>query len=69
MPDKSPRAETNSASSFPFADPRDLIEMRPTDPADAVRRGQVLDNYEKGKVTASDKSKDQSGAVSEVNKQ
>ena len=51
------------------ADPRDLIEMRPTDPADAVRRGQVLDNYEKGKVTASDKSKDQSGAVSEVNKQ
>jgi len=24
VPDKSPRAETNSASSFPFADPRDL---------------------------------------------
>jgi pilus assembly protein CpaD len=49
------------------ADPRDLIEMRPSDPADAVRRGQVLDNYEKGKVTASEKSKDQSGTVSEVN--
>jgi pilus assembly protein CpaD len=49
------------------ADPRDLIEMRPSDPADTVRRGQVLDNYEKGKVTASEKSKAQSGAVSEVN--
>lgn len=51
------------------ADPRDLIEMRPTDPADAARRGQVLDNYEKGKVTAAEKNKEQSGAVSEVNKE
>lgn len=51
------------------ADPRDLIEMRPSDPPDAARRAQVIDNYEKGKVTASDKSKDQSGAVSDVNKQ
>ncbi len=51
------------------ADPRDLIEMRPTDPSDAARRSAVIDNYEKGKVTASDKSKDQSGAVSELNKQ
>jgi pilus assembly protein CpaD len=50
------------------ADPRDLIEMRPSDPSDAARRGTVLDNYEKGKVTAADKSKDQSGAVSEVSK-
>ncbi|GAA0582403.1 CpaD family pilus assembly protein [Rhizomicrobium electricum] len=51
------------------ADPRDLIEMRPTDPSDAARRSQVIDNYEKGKVTAADKSKEQSGAVSEVNKE
>jgi pilus assembly protein CpaD len=50
------------------ADPRDLIEMRPSDPSDAARRAAVIDNYEKGKVTAADKSKDQSGAVSEVNK-
>lgn len=50
------------------ADPRDLIEMRPTDPSDAARRGVVLDNYEQGKVTAADKTKDQSGAVSEVDK-
>jgi pilus assembly protein CpaD len=51
------------------ADPRDLIEMRPSDPADAARRVQVLDNYEKGKVTAAEKSKDQSGAVSEVSRE
>jgi pilus assembly protein CpaD len=51
------------------ADPRDLIEMRASEPADAARRAQVLDNYEKGKVTAADKSKDQSGAVSQVNKE
>jgi pilus assembly protein CpaD len=50
------------------ADPRDLIEMRPSDPPDATRRAQVIDNYEKGRVTAADKSKDQSGAVSDVNK-
>ncbi len=50
------------------ADPRDLIEMRPTDPSDAARRGQVLDNYEKGKVTAAEKSNEQSGAVSDVGK-
>jgi pilus assembly protein CpaD len=51
------------------ADPRDLIEMRPSDPADAARRAQVLDNYEKGKVTAAEKTNDQSGAVSEVNRE
>jgi pilus assembly protein CpaD len=50
------------------ADPRDLIEMRGLDPADATRRAVVLDNYEKGKVTAADKTKDQSAAVSTVNK-
>jgi pilus assembly protein CpaD len=51
------------------ADPRDLVEMRPTDPSDATRRAVMLDNYEKGKITSADKSKDQSGAVSDVNKQ
>jgi pilus assembly protein CpaD len=50
------------------ADPRDLIEMRGSQAADATRRAVVLDNYEKGKVTASDKTKDQSGAVSNVSK-
>jgi len=51
-----------------IADPRDLVEMRPSDPADATRRAVVLDNYEKGKVTAADKSDAQSGAVSEIGK-
>jgi len=51
------------------ADPRDIIEMRPTDPSDAVRRATVLQKYEKGEVTAAEKNKDQSGAVSDVNKQ
>lgn len=50
------------------ADPRDLVEMRPTDPSDAVRRANVLDAYEKGKTTAAEKTKDQSGAVSEMDK-
>ena len=50
------------------ADPRDLVEMRPTDPSDAARRATVIDNYEKGKTTAAEKNKDQSGAVSEVSK-
>lgn len=56
--------QTNIAAQV--ADPRDLIEMRPTDPSDATRRAVVLDNYEKGRVTASSKSKDQSGSVSDV---
>jgi len=50
------------------ADPRDLVEMRSGDPSDATRRAVVLDKYEKGQVTASDKSKDQSGSVSTVDK-
>ena len=51
-----------------IADPRDLVEMRGSDAADAARRAVVLDNYEKGKVTAADKTRDQSAAVSDVNK-
>ena len=50
------------------ADPRDIIEMRPTDPSDAARRATVLQKYEKGEVTAAEKNKAQSGAVSDVNK-
>ncbi|GAA0550082.1 pilus assembly protein CpaD [Rhizomicrobium palustre] len=50
------------------ADPRDLLEMRPSDPSDAARRAVVIGNYENGKPTAAEKTKDQSGAVSKVNK-
>jgi pilus assembly protein CpaD len=51
-----------------MADPRDLVQMRDSDPIDANRRGTVIGNYELGKVTTADKSKDQSGAVSDVAK-
>ena len=51
-----------------IADPRDLVEMRGSDAADATRRATVLGNYEQGKITAAEKSKDQSGAVSSVDK-
>jgi len=51
-----------------IADPRDLVEPRQADGADAARRAVVIDNYEKGKVTAADKTPSQSGAVSDVNK-
>jgi len=58
--------QTNIAAQI--ADPRDLIQMRDTDPVDANRRAVVIGNYEQGKITSAEKTKDQSGAVSEVNK-
>lgn len=51
-----------------IADPRDLVQMRGSTAADATRRAMVLDKYEKGQVTAAEKSKDQSGSVSTVDK-
>jgi pilus assembly protein CpaD len=51
------------------ADPRDLLGPRRFDPADANRASTVLDAYEQGKPTGAQKSADQSGAVSDVNKQ
>ena len=50
------------------ADPRDLIQMRDADPIDATRRAAVIGNYEQGKITSAEKSKDQSGAVADVDK-
>ena len=46
------------------ADPRDLLQPHPMTDSDATRRSAVLGNYEKGKVTAADKTQDQSGKVS-----
>jgi pilus assembly protein CpaD len=51
------------------ADPRDLVAPRKMDEADANRRATVTGKYEKGQITASDKSPDQSAAVADVNKQ
>lgn len=49
-----------------LADPRDLLAPRPMGAADAVRRATVIDKYQKGEVTGATKSKDQSGAVSDI---
>jgi pilus assembly protein CpaD len=49
------------------ADPRDLIEPRTTDPADAMRRGTVFEKYRAGQPTrTSDESEADSGQVSTV---
>jgi pilus assembly protein CpaD len=53
------------------ADPRDLIEPRPTEASDATRRGTVISHYEKGEVTQADKHTDdkaveQSAGASDV---
>ena len=48
------------------SDPRDLVQPRPMTDSDASRRSTVLGNYEKGKVTAAEKSQDQSVKVSGV---
>lgn len=50
------------------ADPRDLVEPQRQSGSDAPRRATVMMHYEKGEPTAADKGKDQSGAVSDVNR-
>jgi pilus assembly protein CpaD len=49
-----------------LADPRDLVSPRPLMPDDAQHRLQVLDKYRKGVTTVTEKTKAQSGAVSDV---
>ena len=49
-----------------IADPRDLVQSRGLAPADATRRMQVLNNYEKAQTTSAQKTSDQSAAVSSV---
>lgn len=52
-----------------IADPRDLVSPRPFDTADGNRAATVITNYEQGKPTPAQKTQDQSGAVSDVNRQ
>lgn len=49
-----------------IADPGDLISPRNMAPADAARRGTVLEKYRAGEATATERSDQDSGAVSEV---
>jgi pilus assembly protein CpaD len=51
------------------ADPRDLVHPRTFETADGNRAATVISNYEQGKPTPAQKTSDQSGAVSDVNKQ
>jgi pilus assembly protein CpaD len=51
------------------ADPRNLVSPRPFETADGNRAATVISAYELGKPTAAQKNQDQSGAVSDVNKQ
>lgn len=48
-------------------DPYDLHKPRRIDPADAARRATVFENYRTGTATQSERSADESGAVSDVN--
>lgn len=50
------------------SDPRDLLGPRRFDPADANRATTVITNYEQGKTTSAEKTQEQSGAVSSVNR-
>ncbi len=47
-------------------DPRDLIEPRGMGPAYVDRRSKVLETYREGEVTASERSENESGAVSDA---
>jgi pilus assembly protein CpaD len=54
-----------------LADPRDLVEARPMEAADAARRATVLGKYDKGEVTQADKhtvdkGSEQSGMSSNI---
>jgi pilus assembly protein CpaD len=54
-----------------LADPRDVVEPRPTDAPDATRRAAVIGHYDKGEATQADKhtvdkAVEQSGMSSEI---
>ncbi len=64
MPNWGCATEQNIAAQV--ADPRDLVQPRGTGTSDATRRMQVLNKYEQGQVTSSQKTAAQSAAVSDV---
>lgn len=49
-----------------IADPADLLGARPLDPADLIRRATVLDKYRAGTDTATERSENDSGAISDA---
>lgn len=57
---------TQSNLATMIEDPRDLIEPTQIDPADPARRAAVFENYRAGSTTASERTVQESGAVSEL---
>ena len=55
---------TNLAAMI--ADPADLLANRPLDPGDLVRREVILEKFRAGESTASIRSNQESGAVSDA---
>jgi pilus assembly protein CpaD len=49
-----------------IADPRDLIEPRPTGPSDATRRSDVVSKYQQGLVTRTQRDTSDDGTSSDV---
>lgn len=49
-----------------IADPRDLIEPRPSDPSDATRRSDVVGKYQQGLVTRTQRDTSDDGTSSDV---
>lgn len=68
--DNQPPANFGCATQHNLAvmvsDPLDLKQPRGIDASDAVRRAVVMDKYRKGEATASPRSQDEKGTVSEV---
>src|SRR5262249_34227011 len=60
MPNWGCSVQQNLAAQI--ADPRDLVQPRGTDASDSTRRMQVLNKYEQGQTTASQKTAAQSAA-------
>lgn len=57
---------TQSNFAAMVSNPRDLIEPQPMAPADATRRGTVMQAYREGKSTQTKRSKDESGKVTDT---
>lgn len=57
---------TQSNFAAMVSNPRDLMEPQPMAPADATRRGKVIEAYRDGKTTQTKRSKDESGKVTDT---
>ncbi len=65
VPNRNFGCATQNNLAAMLEDPYDLVEPRGMGPADADRRGKVLETYREGEVTASERSEEESGAVTQ----